>query len=232
MHGGFYCADGARVDAVSVVMTLGATHRGLGNGGLRRGARRVCVTTMAVKKLLHTRMRVNDLERTVKFYEQALELAMRIRRAREALTHHAAGADLIVAHMGVTTGGSIGAKSSKTLDDCVARIQRISDAARGVNPEVLANKDSWDLLRLGDGDEVVGAVELTTGDEELCFVTSDAQLLHFAASAVRPQGRTGGGMSERVRLDGDAVAGQHDGVVPVPCPETELTLDGIYRDIA
>ena len=48
-----------------------------------------------------------------------------------------AGADLIVAHMGVTTGGSIGAKSSKTLDDCVTRIQRISDAARGVNPEVL-----------------------------------------------------------------------------------------------
>ena len=40
-----------------------------------------------------------------------------------------AGADLIVAHMGVTTGGSIGAKSSKTLDDCVARIQRIADAA-------------------------------------------------------------------------------------------------------
>ncbi len=48
-----------------------------------------------------------------------------------------AGADLIVAHMGVTTGGSIGAKSSKTLDDCVTRIQRISDAARGVNPDVL-----------------------------------------------------------------------------------------------
>ena len=32
-----------------------------------------------------------------------------------------AGADLIVAHMGVTTGGSIGAKSSKTLDDCVTQ---------------------------------------------------------------------------------------------------------------
>ena len=48
-----------------------------------------------------------------------------------------AGADLIVAHMGVTTGGSIGAKSSKTLDDCVTRIQDIADAARGVNPDVL-----------------------------------------------------------------------------------------------
>ena len=48
-----------------------------------------------------------------------------------------AGADLIVAHMGVTTGGSIGAKSSKTLDDCVTRIRTIADAARGVNPDVL-----------------------------------------------------------------------------------------------
>ena len=48
-----------------------------------------------------------------------------------------AGADLIVAHMGVTTGGAIGAKSSKTLDDCVTRIQRIADAARSVNPDVI-----------------------------------------------------------------------------------------------
>jgi predicted TIM-barrel enzyme len=48
-----------------------------------------------------------------------------------------AGADLIVAHMGVTTGGSIGARSSKTLDDCVTRIQDIADAARLVNPEVI-----------------------------------------------------------------------------------------------
>jgi predicted TIM-barrel enzyme len=48
-----------------------------------------------------------------------------------------AGADLIVAHMGVTTGGSIGARSSKTLEDCAVRIQRIADAARGVNRNVL-----------------------------------------------------------------------------------------------
>jgi predicted TIM-barrel enzyme len=48
-----------------------------------------------------------------------------------------AGADLIVAHMGVTTGGTIGAKSAKTLDDCVGQIQRIADAARGVNPEAI-----------------------------------------------------------------------------------------------
>jgi DNA gyrase subunit A len=64
-----------------------------------------------------------------------------------------------------------------------------------VNPEVLGNKDAWEVIRLADGDEVVGAVELTTGDEELCFITSDAQLLHFGAGGVRPQGRSGGGIA-------------------------------------
>jgi DNA gyrase subunit A len=63
-----------------------------------------------------------------------------------------------------------------------------------VNPEVL-NRDTWEVIRLADEDEVVGAVELRTGQEELCFVTSDAQLLHFPAEGVRPQGRTGGGVA-------------------------------------
>ncbi|MFC5730550.1 DNA gyrase/topoisomerase IV subunit A [Nocardioides vastitatis] len=62
------------------------------------------------------------------------------------------------------------------------------------NPEVLG-KDEWEVIRLGDGDEVVGAVELDSGSEELCFVTSDAQLLHFSADGVRPQGRSGGGIA-------------------------------------
>ncbi len=48
-----------------------------------------------------------------------------------------AGADIIVAHMGVTTGGTIGAKSSKTLDDCVKRINEIADACRSVREEIL-----------------------------------------------------------------------------------------------
>ena len=64
-----------------------------------------------------------------------------------------------------------------------------------VNPEHLTSRDSWDVIRLDDGDEVVGAAELSTGEETLVFVSSDAQLLHFSASAVRPQGRSGGGMA-------------------------------------
>ena len=70
--------------------------------------------------------------------------------------------------------------------------------ARGVvkrvNPEILG-KDSWEVIRLDAGDRVVGAVELTTTATELIFLSNDAQLLHFPASAVRPQGRSGGGMA-------------------------------------
>ena len=47
-----------------------------------------------------------------------------------------------------------------------------------VNPEVLG-KDSWDVIRLEPGDRVVGAVELTTTEAELVFMTNDAQLLRF-----------------------------------------------------
>jgi predicted TIM-barrel enzyme len=53
----------------------------------------------------------------------------------EAMT--AAGADIIVAHMGVTTGGSIGATSAKTLTVCIAEIDAIGAAARRVRSDVI-----------------------------------------------------------------------------------------------
>ena len=48
-----------------------------------------------------------------------------------------AGADVVVAHMGCTSGGTIGAKSVATLDSCVPRIQKIVDACKTRRPEVL-----------------------------------------------------------------------------------------------
>ena len=47
-----------------------------------------------------------------------------------------AGADIIVAHMGLTTSGSIGAKTALTLDDSVTRVRDIADAARKVRSDV------------------------------------------------------------------------------------------------
>ncbi len=71
-----------------------------------------------------------------------------------------------------------------------------------VKPDHLSNRDEWDLITLADGDEVVGAAPLLTGDEQLAFVTTDAQLLRFDASAVRPQGRSGGGVAGVKLADG------------------------------
>lgn len=48
-----------------------------------------------------------------------------------------AGADIVVAHMGLTTKGSIGATTALTLDDSVKRVQAIADAARAVKPSVM-----------------------------------------------------------------------------------------------
>jgi predicted TIM-barrel enzyme len=48
-----------------------------------------------------------------------------------------AGADVIVAHMGLTTKGSIGASTALTLNECVGRVQEIADSAKGVNRDVI-----------------------------------------------------------------------------------------------
>jgi predicted TIM-barrel enzyme len=53
----------------------------------------------------------------------------------EAMTR--AGADVLVPHMGLTTKGTIGAHTARTLDDCVGLIQAMHDAARAIDPDVL-----------------------------------------------------------------------------------------------
>lgn len=57
--------------------------------------------------------------------------------ADEARAMTKAGADIIVAHMGVTTGGTIGATSAKSLDDCVKEVDAIATAARSVRKDVI-----------------------------------------------------------------------------------------------
>jgi predicted TIM-barrel enzyme len=89
-----------------------------------------------------------NLEETGMGY--GLEVEM-IRRARElemlttpyvfseedAAAMAEAGADMIVCHMGLTTGGSIGAETAVRLDDCVDRVNRWGEAARGVRSDVI-----------------------------------------------------------------------------------------------
>jgi predicted TIM-barrel enzyme len=57
--------------------------------------------------------------------------------AEQAVAMTAAGADVVVAHVGLTTSGTIGAQTAVTLDEAVALVQEIRDAAVGVRDDVL-----------------------------------------------------------------------------------------------
>ncbi|MGW4383464.1 DNA gyrase/topoisomerase IV subunit A [Kitasatospora sp. NPDC004531] len=81
----------------------------------------------------------------------------------------------------------------------------VQGTVKRVVPEWPANKDEFEVIALKDGDTLVGAVELRTGEEDLVFLTSDAQLLRYPASQVRPQGRPAGGMAGIKLADGARV---------------------------
>ncbi|WP_432136320.1 MULTISPECIES: DNA gyrase/topoisomerase IV subunit A [unclassified Streptomyces] len=74
-----------------------------------------------------------------------------------------------------------------------------------VVPDYPANKDALEVITLKEGDRIVGAVELRTGEEDLVFITDDAQLLRYQAAQVRPQGRPAGGMAGIKLADGAKV---------------------------
>ncbi|MDN3267444.1 DNA topoisomerase IV [Streptomyces sp. DH-12] len=64
-----------------------------------------------------------------------------------------------------------------------------------VVPDYPSNKEELEVITLKEGDRIVGAAELRTGEEDLVFITDDAQLLRYPAAQVRPQGRPAGGMT-------------------------------------
>ena len=56
---------------------------------------------------------------------------------KDAVAMAEAGADIVVCHLGLTTGGAIGAETAVTLDECVERIDAWADAARSVREDVI-----------------------------------------------------------------------------------------------
>jgi predicted TIM-barrel enzyme len=72
----------------------------------------------------------------------------------EAMTR--AGADVLVCHMGLTTSGSIGAKTGKSLDDCVGLIQDMRDAAVKINEEVIVLCHGGPIAEPKDAEYVLG----------------------------------------------------------------------------
>ncbi|HWG14207.1 MAG TPA: phosphoenolpyruvate hydrolase family protein [Streptosporangiaceae bacterium] len=70
-----------------------------------------------------------------------------------------AGADLVVCHMGLTTGGAIGAETAKTLDDCVDLATAWSRAAREVREDVLVLVHGGPVAEPGDAGYVLARAE-------------------------------------------------------------------------
>jgi predicted TIM-barrel enzyme len=74
-----------------------------------------------------------------------------------------AGADVLVPHMGLTTGGAIGAETAKTLEECVPLIQAMHDAARRVSPEILVLCHGGPIAEPDDAAYVLARTEGVVG---------------------------------------------------------------------
>ncbi|MFI9495442.1 MULTISPECIES: DNA gyrase/topoisomerase IV subunit A [Streptomyces] len=74
-------------------------------------------------------------------------------------------------------------------------IGTLQGVVKRVVPDYPPHKDELEVITLKDGDRIIGATQLRTGEEDLVFITSDAQLLRYPAAQVRPQGRAAGGMA-------------------------------------
>ena len=70
-----------------------------------------------------------------------------------------AGADILVAHMGLTTKGTIGAKTALTLDDCVVKVRDIMEAGREVNPDIMVICHGGPIAEPDDAKYVIDRIE-------------------------------------------------------------------------
>jgi predicted TIM-barrel enzyme len=74
-----------------------------------------------------------------------------------------AGADIIVCHLGLTTGGSIGAETALKLADCPAIVDKWAEAARRVRPDVLVLVHGGPVAEPQDAEYVLGRSQLAQG---------------------------------------------------------------------
>jgi len=74
-----------------------------------------------------------------------------------------AGADVLVPHMGLTTGGAIGAETAKTLDECVPLIQAMQDAASREKPDILVLCHGGPIAEPDDAAYVIARTEGVVG---------------------------------------------------------------------
>ncbi|MCG8649771.1 MAG: phosphoenolpyruvate hydrolase family protein [Pirellulales bacterium] len=82
---------------------------------------------------------------------------------QQAAALTSAGADIVVAHMGLTTSGSIGAQTALSLDDCVGKVAAIADAARKVRDDVIVLCHGGPIAMPDDAQLILTRVEQIDG---------------------------------------------------------------------
>jgi DNA gyrase subunit A len=105
-----------------------------------------------------------------------------------------AGGVPLGAFLTLERGESVVGLASLLPDAPTMALATASGTIKRVATEAAPSRDAWEVIRLADGDTVVGALP-ADDDDELVLLASDAQLLRFPASSVRPQGRPAGGMA-------------------------------------
>ncbi|MBV8259292.1 MAG: phosphoenolpyruvate hydrolase family protein [Actinobacteria bacterium] len=96
-------------------------------------------------------------------HERDLLTAPYVFEPEQAADMARAGADVLVPHMGLTTGGAIGAETAKTLDESVVLIQAMHDAAKAVNPEILVLCHGGPIAEPDDAAYVLARTEGVVG---------------------------------------------------------------------
>ena len=110
-----------------------------------------------------------------------------------------AGADVLVPHMGLTTGGAIGAETARTLDECVELVQAMHDAAVAENPDALVlchggpiaePEDAAYVLERTEG--VVGFFGASSMERLPTEVAMTETMRRFKSIQVKGEARAGG----------------------------------------
>ncbi|MDP4013937.1 MAG: DNA topoisomerase (ATP-hydrolyzing) [Candidatus Nanopelagicales bacterium] len=105
-----------------------------------------------------------------------------------------------------------------------------SGLIKRVAPNGPASKDLWDVIRLSDGDDVVGVADVGSDSDELVFVSTSGQLLRFPAQSVRTQGRSAAGMAGIKLGPGDQVV--FFGVIPAGQDPVVASVSGTSTVLA
>jgi predicted TIM-barrel enzyme len=96
-------------------------------------------------------------------HERALVTAPYVFDEDQAASMAAAGADVLVPHLGLTTGGAIGGVTAKRLEECVPLVQGMHDAAKRVNPEILVLCHGGPIAEPDDAAYVIANTEGVVG---------------------------------------------------------------------